>query len=156
MNKSKAKLGEDVGTGSFKGASPEDVRVGEIVVKLGTRQEMGEKSKGQQKKGGSHVKDPTMIEVTGKDIERQALLRKYKAKSDDVSWAQQGVVATISNGEAVPMVQTRITDAGFTNIFLIPMWADKVFVRSSGGDDVLAAINNANEFFTLIFSHWKQ
>ncbi|GAU18974.1 hypothetical protein TSUD_178910 [Trifolium subterraneum] len=133
-----------------------DLRVGEIVVKLGTRQETVEKTKGHKKEGGPHANDPTATAASGKDKERQALLRKYKAKSDDVSWAKKGVVATISNGEAVPVVQTRITDAGFNDMILIPMGADKVFVKSFGGDDALIVINSAKEFFTLLFSHWKR
>ncbi|MCI79440.1 hypothetical protein A2U01_0100711, partial [Trifolium medium] len=32
-------------------------------------------------------------------------------------------------------------------VVLIPMGADKVFVRSEAGDDILALVNNANDFF---------
>ncbi|GAU12549.1 hypothetical protein TSUD_182630 [Trifolium subterraneum] len=154
--KRKAKQGEDAGIGTDKGGPPNDLRAGEIVVNLGQYKERLEKTKGQVIVGGSHPKGPSEPEVIGNKDERHTLLRKYKSKPDDVSWAQNGMVVTISNGEAVLVVQTRISDAGFTNVFLIPMAADKVFVRSSGGDDVLAALNNAKEFFTLFFSHWKR
>ncbi|GAU38427.1 hypothetical protein TSUD_396070 [Trifolium subterraneum] len=130
----KAKQGEDVGIGLDKGGSPEDLRVGKIVVKLGACKERMEKPKGQMLAGGSHPKSLSESAVIGKKEVRHLLMRKYKGKSDDVSWAQKGVVATISNGEAVPVV----------------------FVRSSEGDDVWEVINNAKEFFTLIFSHWKR
>ncbi|GAU48313.1 hypothetical protein TSUD_405300 [Trifolium subterraneum] len=156
INKMKSKQGEYVGTGPDKGDIPEGLRVGDIVVKLGARKELMEKIKGQLIEGGSHPKDSTLSDVIGKEKERQALLRKYKAKSDDVSWAQNGVVATISKGEAVPVVQTRITDAGFNDLILIPMGADKVFVRCSAGGDALAVVNSAKEFFTLILSQWKR
>ncbi|MCI53169.1 sulfate transporter, partial [Trifolium medium] len=61
----------------------------------------------------------------------RVLLRNYRSKSDDVKWAQNGLVAIVINGEAIPVVQNRITDAGFGDLVLIPMGADKVFVRSS-------------------------
>ncbi|MCI30698.1 sulfate transporter, partial [Trifolium medium] len=65
-------------------------------------------------------------------------------------------VATVVNGEAVPVVQSRITDAGFHDVILIPMGADKVFVRSATGDVILAIFNNAIEFFQLVFSNWMR
>ncbi|MCI82341.1 sulfate transporter, partial [Trifolium medium] len=52
-------------------------------------------------------------------------MRSYRAKSDDVKWVQNGIVATVINGEAVLVVQNRITDAGFIDLVLIPMGADK-------------------------------
>ncbi|MCH93528.1 sulfate transporter, partial [Trifolium medium] len=48
-------------------------------------------------------------------------MRSYWTKPDDVAWAQNGLVATIINGEAVPVVQSRIMDAGFNDVILIPM-----------------------------------
>ncbi|MCI58950.1 sulfate transporter, partial [Trifolium medium] len=60
-----------------------------------------------------------------KDTDRKVLLRSYRAKPDDVIWAQNGIVATFLDGEAVPVVQNIITDAGFNDVVLIPMGADK-------------------------------
>ncbi|MCI16261.1 sulfate transporter, partial [Trifolium medium] len=42
----------------------------------------------------------------------------------------------------------------FGNLVLIPMGADKVFVRSSEGVDALPIVKGAKEFFSLIFSNW--
>ncbi|MCI43074.1 sulfate transporter, partial [Trifolium medium] len=61
-------------------------------------------------------------------------VRKYKPKLEDVQWAQNGVVATIINGEAIPVVQNRIADAGFTELAIIPMGADKGEMEQGGGD----------------------
>ncbi|MCI89679.1 sulfate transporter, partial [Trifolium medium] len=41
----------------------------------------------------------------------------------DVLWAQNGVVATVINGEAIPVVKNRIADAGFPELAIIPMGA---------------------------------
>ncbi|PNX64523.1 putative sulfate transporter, partial [Trifolium pratense] len=81
-------------------------------------------------------------------------MRSYWTKPDDVAWAQNGLVATIINGEAVPVVQSRIMDAGFNDVILIPMGDGKVFVRSSSGNDAKAIVNTTKEFFQLIFSSW--
>ncbi|MCI83841.1 DUF4283 domain protein, partial [Trifolium medium] len=61
-----------------------------------------------------------------KEKDRKVLLRNYRATQDDVLWAQNGIVAMMINGEAVPVVHNRITDAGFNEVVLVPMGADKV------------------------------
>ncbi|PNX61614.1 putative sulfate transporter, partial [Trifolium pratense] len=45
-------------------------------------------------------------------------------------------------------------DAGFYDLVLLPMGADKVFVRSLEGVDVMPLVNKAREFFQLVFSSW--
>ncbi|MCI34757.1 hypothetical protein A2U01_0055978, partial [Trifolium medium] len=82
----------------------------------------------------------------------RVFLRNYRSQSDDVKWAQNGLVATVINGEAIPVVPNRISDAGFDDLVLIPMGADKVFVRSLEGVDALSIVNGAKEFFKLVFS----
>ncbi|PNX64743.1 hypothetical protein L195_g062266, partial [Trifolium pratense] len=47
-------------------------------------------------------------------------------------------------------------DAGFIDLILIPMGADKVFVRSTENEDAMSVINNAKEFFKLVFSNWMR
>ncbi|MCI64308.1 sulfate transporter, partial [Trifolium medium] len=84
-----------------------------------------------------------------KDKDNRVFMRNYRPKSDDVMWAQNGLVATVINGEVVLVVQNRITDAGFNVMVLIPMGADKVFVLSSGGNDAMVVVNSAKEFFKL-------
>ncbi|GAU38420.1 hypothetical protein TSUD_52450 [Trifolium subterraneum] len=71
--------------------TPEDVRVGDIVVRIGTSQEPTARKDGQE------------------------------TKHDDVHWAHNGLVVTVINGEAVPVVHNRITDAGFQDLLLI-LW----------------------------------
>ncbi|CAJ2667463.1 unnamed protein product [Trifolium pratense] len=83
-------------------------------------------------------------------------MRSYQAKPDDVKWARNGVVATVINGEAIPVVQNRISDVGFKDLVLIPMGADKVFVRSMEDVDAMTTFNNAKEFFQLVFSSWTR
>ncbi|XP_045791605.1 uncharacterized protein LOC123886320 [Trifolium pratense] len=126
------------------------VRVGEVVVPLGARNENVMCVNDQVQKGAHTPSIPVLPEVTVKKI----YLPSYKTEPDDVAWAQNGLVATIINGEAVPVVQSRIMDAGFNDVIIIPMGADKVFVRSSSGIDVKAIIDSAKEFFQIIFSSW--
>ncbi|MCI55620.1 sulfate transporter, partial [Trifolium medium] len=64
-------------------------------------------------------------------------MKSYRTKSDEVEWARNGIVATVHNGEVIPVVQNRIVDAGFKDLVLVPMGADKVFVRSSEGVDAM-------------------
>ncbi|PNX63408.1 putative sulfate transporter, partial [Trifolium pratense] len=82
--------------------------------------------------------------VPGEHVkEDKVFLRSFCTKSDDRDWARNGVVATVINGEAIPAVQNRITDAGFHDLVLLPMGADKVFVRSLEGVDVMPLVNKA-------------
>ncbi|MCI42579.1 sulfate transporter, partial [Trifolium medium] len=82
-----------------------------------------------------------------KGTQRAKLVRTYTLHTDDQTWAAQGVVATIINGEAVPLVQQRVVYAGFNNLDIIPLGADKVFVRSLTTEDVMAIIDGAAQFF---------
>ncbi|MCI30574.1 sulfate transporter, partial [Trifolium medium] len=83
-------------------------------------------------------------------------VRKYKPTMEDVTWAQNGVVATVINGEAISVVQNRITDAGFKELAIIPMGADKVLIRSMADVDVAITIDGAKDFFNLFFSNWTR
>ncbi|MCH96522.1 sulfate transporter, partial [Trifolium medium] len=71
---------------------------------------------------------------------------------EDLKWARKGVVGTVVNGEAVPLVQERIEDDGFNNLDIIPLGADKVFFRSLSEEDVMLTINGARQFFDHFFS----
>ncbi|GAU33269.1 hypothetical protein TSUD_279430 [Trifolium subterraneum] len=144
------------GGGGGRESPPEETRVGDIVVKLGARKVTKENTKSQTEEGGLFPNNLGEPAAVAKAKDHQVLLRSYKTLTDDVCWAQKGIVATITNGEAVPVVQNRITDAGFNNLILIPLGADKVFVRSMAGVDALEVVNNAKEFFIFIFSHWMR
>jgi hypothetical protein len=54
------------------------------------------------------------------------------------------------------MVRSRIADAGFTDVEVIHLGADKVFVRSLAGLDVVPMLENAREFFNYLFSSWER
>jgi hypothetical protein len=81
------------------------------------------------------------------------LVRKYKSREEDIEWASKGVVATVVNGESIPDVQNRIADAGFSDIEIMPMGADKVLIRSSFDVHVHTIIKDAKEFFEHFFTN---
>jgi hypothetical protein len=127
------------------------VRVGEVLVPIGDRLENGDCAAACNKMTEPRSK----AEDAGtQDKGHRVYLRKYRSAPDDVLWARTGVVATISNGEVIPMVRNRIADAGFTDVDVIHLGADKVFIRSTAGLDVMSMMESAREFFNLIFSHW--
>jgi len=65
----------------------------------------------------------------------------------------------VFNGESIPMLQQRILDAGFENLNIIPMGADKVLLKASGIAEVNSILSAAAEFFNSFFSAtipWKK
>lgn len=82
------------------------------------------------------------------------LVRMYISQEDDLKWARDGVVALVVNGEAILMVHNRIEDAGFTDIDIIPMGADKVFIQSLSDSDVLKTVEETYEFFNHFLSNY--
>jgi hypothetical protein len=103
-----------------------EVQVGDIVLRLANQPKTVALNKGPQHEEGQALKGPQ-----GK--ESGILLRSYKSKSNDVQWAHNGLVATVINGEAIHVVQNRIIDAGFADLVITPMGADKVFMRRTEG-----------------------
>ncbi|MCI48542.1 DUF4283 domain protein, partial [Trifolium medium] len=91
-----------------------EVRVGEVLVKLGDRQEKVVRVGAQEKEASQNLNIKTLR--TGED-------------------------------KAVSVVQNRIADAGFKELVIIPLGADKVFVRSTTGIDVVSIVDSAKEFF---------
>jgi hypothetical protein len=106
------------------------VLMGDIVLNLGNRDKPLDQGEGQQQ-------PPTRSDVPAvvvNESESSIFMRNYRSKSDDVQWAKNGLVATVINGEAIHVVQNRITDAGFNDLVVTPMGADKVFIcRPEGG-----------------------
>jgi len=47
------------------------------------------------------------------------------------------------NGTSVPDIENRIADAGFSDIEITPMGADRVLVRSASDVHVMSIINDA-------------
>ncbi|GAU35790.1 hypothetical protein TSUD_56670 [Trifolium subterraneum] len=134
----------------------EDVCVGDIVVRIGTPQEPTARKDAQVQEAGLILRKPSASSGVVKEKDDRILMRNFRTMPDDVLWAQNGLVATVINGEAVPVVQNRITDAGFHDLLIIPMRAEKVFIRSTAGADVLTIVNSAKDFFTLVFSNWTR
>jgi hypothetical protein len=144
------KLGDGVPaapeTGPLKG-----VRVGKVMVPLGDRQENVNSESTRNKETEIHL---TGEADTAKDEGHGVYLRKYRSIPDDVRWASTGVVATVANGELIPMVRRRIADAGLTDVEVLHLGADKVFVRSNTGLEVAPMLESAREFFNLVFTNW--
>jgi len=83
---------------------------------------------------------------------QQVFVPKYSSTVKDLAWAVKGVVVSVLNGDAIPVLQRRIFDAGFVNLVIIPLGADKVFLRSLDDVDVTVALSEASEFFHNFFS----
>jgi len=111
-------------------------------------------------KGGGIEVSEKLKEVTkGKaPIEQQPsiqkMLRKYTSHGDDVKWAQGGFMASVIQGEAISIVQSRIEDAGFADLDVRPLGADRVFICSSSDVEVSTVLEGASEFFANIFSNF--
>jgi hypothetical protein len=133
---------------------PERLRVGSVMVSIGDRPAKAG-SAGAQKPGSK--KDNFKVDVAaGHELDNSVYLRTYKSTPEDLEWAQNGVVAVISNGEAVPGVRNRIADAGFRELDIRHLGADKVLVRNLVGLDVASIFDGAKEFFKLIFASWTR
>jgi len=50
---------------------------------------------------------------------------KYQPVENDISWTEEGFVASVINGESIPLIQQHILDAGFENLEIILMGAHK-------------------------------
>jgi hypothetical protein len=67
--------------------------------------------------------------------------------------ARSRVIASVVNGDTIPLVHNRIEDARFTDLEIIPMGADKVFMQSLSHKDILTMLGEAKEFFDHFFSN---
>jgi len=99
---------------------------------------------------GNVVKDPVGTELNKQS--KQVYIPKYSSSVNDVSWASKGMVVSVLNGDAIPVLQRRIFDAGFEKLVLIPLGADKVFLRLLDDGDVSTILLEAAEFFNNLFS----
>jgi len=77
---------------------------------------------------------------------------KYTSSASDMSWASKGVVVTVLGRDVIPVLQRRIFDAGFVNLAITPLGADKVFLRSLDEVDVSTTLSEAADFFANFFS----
>jgi hypothetical protein len=124
-----------------------------LLIKLGNQKRRGALIEGPQNEKLA-PKDPDVPGESAPGKESSILVRSYRSKSEDVQWAQKGLVATVINGEAIPVVQNRVIDAGFEDLVVTPMGADKVFLRRAEGGDAMSLVADAADFFKHIFSNW--
>jgi len=133
----KVKVREEGGQGGGVGVRPRDKGL------KGVQQHVVQKSFVANVQGS---KAETNNNVTG-----CKLVRSYKSKADDLLWARKGVIATILNGEVIPIIQTRIVDAGLHELDIIPVGADKVYIWCVSNTDVMTVMVEAQDFFQFIF-----
>lgn len=65
-------------------------------------------------------KKPVMKQMV-KRTNQQKLVRAFRSVEEDLKWVRRGLVATVINGEAIPLIQSRISDAGFKDLDFIPL-----------------------------------
>ena len=135
-----------------KKGEEDDVRLGEVrkdavavVTKVGEEGCSEREDVGVVEEG---VKEKLVLDTC---MGSRKLVRVYRSNTNDMSWARNGVVATVHNGESIPIIQTRIMDARFEDLNIIPMGVDKVFVSSLSNLDVQAAVTGAKEFLIISF-----
>jgi hypothetical protein len=131
-----------------------EVQVGDVILKIGNQKKQGALNKGLQEKEKQAPKSTDVPVDVAQGKVNNIFVRSYRSKSDDVQWANNGLVATVINGEAIPIVHNRIIDAGFADVVITPMGADKVFIRQEEGGDVKSIVAGAEDFFKLVFSNW--
>ena len=119
----------DIGRGKVEAAQGNIVKVGKVEPVIAVRQVQ-------------RVEDNTS----------KVFVPKYTSAASDMSWASKGMVASVLNGDVIPMLQRRIFDAGFAKLVIIPLGADKVFLRSLDDEDVGPMLSEAADFFNQIFS----
>jgi len=88
-------------------------------------------------------------------LKKFKLIRKYWSVESNLSWARRGVVATVHHGDSIPILQNRIMDAGFNDLNIFPMGADKVFISTTQQLEVMSVINGAGEFFNMLFVNFN-
>lgn len=92
----------------------------------------------------------------GRQPSIQKLLRTYRSCGDDLLWARSGFLANVIHGEAIRVIQLRIEDAGFSDIDVIPLGADRVFIHSASGVYVSAILEGAKDFFALFLTNIRK
>jgi hypothetical protein len=59
----------------------------------------------------------------------------------------------MNNGEAITIIQNCVEDAGFVNLDVIPMGADRIFLKSTSDKNTLSVLEEAKDFFYLLFNN---
>lgn len=132
----------------------EEVRVGKVKVLL-DRGKLVNVRRTEPKRGALELVKPKQLPLIQDQVKRQhpiqKLLLSYSCTGEDLQWARNGFLASVINGEATPVVQTRIEDAGFKDLNVIPFGVDRVFIRSVLDVKASTILEGAKDFFDHIF-----
>jgi len=82
----------------------------------------------------------------------QVYVLKYSSTDQDLSWATKGLVVSVSNGEAIPVLQRQIFYVDFDNLVIIPLGANKVLLQINDDGNVSIIFSEATEFINNFFS----
>lgn len=133
------------------------VRVGKVMVSV--RGKEGSKGEEGELEGGVEEGLVRRSAGTPYQTKTKKLVRKFISLEEDRLWAKRGMIGTVIGGESIPLIQSGVEDAGFKDIDIIPLGADKVFIHSLSVASVSEIVGEARHFFDLIFSSlsvWKQ
>lgn len=126
--------------------------MGSVMVSVG-----GSKKKGGDGEGVEKLADRVVGKVgrkasTNKSNDQTMMVQKYRSFEEDLKWATRGLIGTMIDGAPIPLIQNKVVDAGFKDIDIIPLGADKVFVHSMNDINVSDVVQSAKQFFDMIFS----
>ncbi|AES70132.1 DUF4283 domain protein [Medicago truncatula] len=102
-----------------------------------------------KEKNNSHVGDAPKV------IGEAKVTRKYHSDNEDVVWASKGALATVLNGDFIPIVQQKIIDVGFENVRVVPRGGDNVILFCSGKEDMMSVYLAAADFFNCFFTDMR-
>ena len=94
----------------------------------------------------SHVGDASKL-IGGTNV-----TRKFHSDNEDVVWESKGALARVLNGNFIPIVQQKIIDAGFDNVWVLPRGGDNVVLFCPGKEDMMLVYHKAADFFNCFFS----
>ncbi|GAU47311.1 hypothetical protein TSUD_283790, partial [Trifolium subterraneum] len=103
-----------------------------------------------QEAEGEGVRVGEVVVPVGKEREDEHL--KVVKTNNGGMRETMGEMQSKERGGGTTSTQERIGDAGFQNLEITSLGADKVFIHSSSAEDIMLNINGAREFFDLLFS----
>ncbi|AES97288.1 DUF4283 domain protein [Medicago truncatula] len=72
--------------------------------------------------------------------------------SQDLKWAQSGMVSLVLEGESSLAIQQKVDDAGFPNVVVTQLGGDRVFIHCNNGEDTWKVFDDAVHFFGMLFT----
>lgn len=76
----------------------------------------------------------------------------YTSTSKDRLWANGRLVEKVVSGDSSLSIQQRLVDAGISNVVVAPMGSDMVFLYCTRDVDISNVLNEAVDFFGMMFS----